>query len=113
MQNTGLIRIGSHTKTHLRLDDKVSYVELEDEVHGSRQRIVDELGIAPRLFCYPNGNYCQNALRVVRESYEGGVTTLRGWNRVGDDPFLLNRIGLHNDVAKDTISLLGRISGVG
>jgi len=113
MQKTGLVRFGSHTCTHTRLREGLSNSVLEREVAESSQVITNQLGERPSIFCYPNGNYCQRALDVVRDYYDGGVTTKRGWNRVGDDRFLLSRVGLHNDAVNDKVSLFGRICGIG
>lgn len=60
--------IGSHSYSHRNLS-KVEESELLDtEISLSRQRILEETGIAPSVFSFPNGLYNDNSLKVVEKS---------------------------------------------
>ena len=60
--------IGSHSYSHRNLS-KVEESELLDtEIALSRQRILEETGIAPSVFSFPNGLYNDNSLKVVEKS---------------------------------------------
>jgi hypothetical protein len=48
---------------------------------------------------------------VVRQHYLGAVTTKKGWFVAGADPFLIPRIGVHEDISSRPSALLARIAG--
>lgn len=113
LQDSGLVRFGSHTRRHSRLSGAWAADALHDEVIGSRGAIQQQLGLVPRTFCYPNGDTSQQAIAVVRSAYLGAVTTARGWNGVRSDRCLLNRVGMHDDVSSTRSAFLSRLAGVG
>jgi peptidoglycan/xylan/chitin deacetylase (PgdA/CDA1 family) len=108
---TGLIRFGSHTATHLRLGGQVSTHELEREIAGSRRSLQDLCGQAIDVFCYPNGETSPGAIDMVRRHYLGAVTTHVGWHNTGGDPYLVCRIGVHDDVSASKDAFLERVAG--
>ena len=60
--------IGSHSYSHRNLS-KVEETELlETEISFSRQRILEETGMAPSVFAFPNGLYNDKSLHVVEKS---------------------------------------------
>ena len=63
------------------------------------------------LFCYPNGETSSAAIDWVRRYYLGAVTIRSGWHTTADDPFLVRRIMLHEDVSRTRESFLARLSG--
>ena len=111
MSNTGLVRFGSHTRRHTRLLDDVAPEIVMDEVTGSKQLLEDRLGQTVPLFCYPNGDYSPRAYAAVASSYEGAMSTERGWNTSRFDPYAIRRIGIHGDVSTNRIAFLARTSG--
>ena len=111
MADSGLTRFGSHTRRHTRLRDDVDPHVIEDEVRGSRQILERQLRQTIPLFCYPNGDCSQRAYAAVTAAYEGAVTTNRGWNAPGLDPYAVRRIAVHGDVSATARNLLARISG--
>jgi len=112
MSSSGVFRVGSHSASHRRLLDSVSDDDLHAEIVGSRHSIEERTGGEVGLFCYPNGDYCDRALEMVRSNYAGACSTMRGWNSAGDDRFLLRRISLHESRSSSTSGLKASLSGL-
>jgi peptidoglycan/xylan/chitin deacetylase (PgdA/CDA1 family) len=110
---SGLVRFGSHTRTHFRLLPGADSRRIKTEIIDSIEVLEAQIGYRPRTFCYPNGDYTTEALDLVRGSYIGAVTTSRGWNKPGNDLFRIRRIGVHEDVSASRTAFVGRLAGVG
>ena len=110
MAQSKLIRYGSHTCTHTRLNKIVDSSVVRMEVNESADELATKLSQPIRGFCYPNGDYSAEALALVRTKYRYAVTTRRGWNSTATDKFLLKRIGIHDDVATSRSRFLARIA---
>ncbi len=110
MAASGLIRFGSHTRRHIRLDARTAADVLQDEIRQSRPAIEERLGTPVSSFCYPNGDHCPAAVELVRASYLTAVTTRRGWNSASTDPHLLNRVGVHEDVSASAAAFVARLA---
>ena len=111
MSNTGFVRFGSHTRRHTRLREDVAPEVIEDEVTGSKRILESRLGQNVPLFCYPNGDCSPRVYAAVAAAYEGALSTQRGWNTAGLDPYAIRRIGVHADVSATPSSTLARLSG--
>jgi peptidoglycan/xylan/chitin deacetylase (PgdA/CDA1 family) len=109
MAASGLIRFGSHTRTHMRLEARISSDTLRDEICESRSIIQQALGTDVSAFCYPNGEFCSEALGLVRSAYTTAVTTKHGWNGAQLDPHTIRRVGVHEDISCRPESLLTRL----
>lgn len=107
------IRFGSHSRRHTRLLASLPDESAADEIAGSGSIIRAQLGKQPVTFCYPNGDHSLIAVELVRRHYRAAVTTQRGWNEVDNNRFLLNRVGVHEDVSSSPAALLSRLAGVG
>lgn len=111
MTRSGLIDVGSHTCNHIRLNNKTPLSIIQDEIVSSKKQIEEFTGRQVQTFCFPNGDFSEEALRLVKQHYHGAVTTRRGWNKEQSDNYMLRRIGVHEDIAKDKKSFLAGISG--
>jgi peptidoglycan/xylan/chitin deacetylase (PgdA/CDA1 family) len=110
MGATGLVRFGSHTATHFRLGGTISHQDLTREIFGSRKVLQDLCGQPVELFCYPNGETSAESINLVRRHYLGAVTTRKGWHVASDDPYLIRRVGVHDDVSNYREPFLERLS---
>jgi peptidoglycan/xylan/chitin deacetylase (PgdA/CDA1 family) len=110
MAASGLVRFGSHTRRHIRLDARAPAAVLQDEIRESRASIERELHMPITSFCYPNGDHCPEAVELVRNAYATAVTTHRGWNSLSSDRYLLNRVGVHEDVSSTAPAFLSRLA---
>lgn len=113
MLRSGLIRFGSHTRRHTRLGTHISRDAMVDEIEGSRAAIAMQIDVAPTTFCYPNGDFCDEAVGVVSKAYRAAVTTMPGWNTPSSSLFKLARVGVHEDVSRTRAAFLSRLAGFG
>ncbi len=86
------IEFGAHTVNHKRVN-AMSIEELMSELEGSKAYIEKHSGRPCKHFCYPNGDYSDEAARCIeKQGYDSAVTTEMGINQVGDDLFKLKRV---------------------
>ena len=84
--------IGSHTRSHVMLPETPP-AEAEEEICVSKRELEDLLGREVAHFAYPFGGFDQ-AVRdmVARAGYRSACSTRSGFNRPGEDRYLLRRI---------------------
>ncbi len=109
----GGFEIGSHTVNHVILtqcDSSTARAELE----LSRRQIVEQLGAASPVFCYPNGDHNASLRQLVaRSGYAGALTTAAGFADRHPDLFALPRLGVHQGVAPSANGLALLLTGLG
>ena len=110
MASTGLVRFGSHSATHFRLDDTAPEDVLTAEIVQSRAALQEICTQPIELFCFPNGVNCPAAVALASRHYLGAVSTAGGWYTAGSNPYLMPRIAVHEDISADRDAFLARLS---
>jgi len=72
MAKTGLLYVGSHSRTHQNLDT-LPREELIEELAGSKKKLEDLLGIPVETLCFPRGRFSDP---VLEEAADAGYTKL-------------------------------------
>ena len=87
------LTLGSHTRTHPVMT-QVTRAQMREEVQGSLEDLKREIGACLPIFCYPNGNYNDTVVSVLRDQgIRLAFTTLSGPNKWGSvDPLCLHRV---------------------
>jgi peptidoglycan/xylan/chitin deacetylase (PgdA/CDA1 family) len=89
------VSFGSHGATHRDLT-RLRPDELALEIEGSRRRIHEETGIAPRCFSYPFGRANDTVKRAVRDAgYEAAFSLYPPHANDTVDRFALRRNGVY------------------
>jgi len=106
------LSIGGHSRTH-ELLDQLPAERLAWEVTGCRDDLARELGAAPDLFAYPNGNHSTAACQAVAAAgFRLGFTTLPGLNQHWSmTPFTLRRDGPSPSLLRFAVKLIGPVAG--
>lgn len=91
--------IGSHTRTHADLTE-LDEGALADEITGSREDLESSLDVPVETFCYPYGRFTAAAAGLVAEAgYSAACTTEYGRVTAGDDPLLLPRVTIGDNLS--------------
>lgn len=89
------IELGAHTLNHVRLS-AVPEEQQRVEILGCQTEFEEHLGASALAFAYPFGSaldYDNTSIRLVHEAgFQLAVSNRYGFNRPGDDPFVLRRI---------------------
>jgi len=112
MARSGIVEFGSHSYSHPILTT-LPLEETKEELRRSRSELLDRGLANPETlsFCYPNGSFSKEIVAAVRDAeYKAAVTTLFGWNEKSDDPFMLKRLGMHEDVSSTPALFAARVA---
>ena len=94
LRDDPLVEIGAHTVTHARISS-LSPDGALGELKGSRDRLVERLGIASRHFAFPygrSGDCGPRDFAIARTAgYASAATTRKGLVRSGQDAYSLPR----------------------
>lgn len=112
LYNSGLVTFGSHTQNHAILTT-LSDEQIYEELFKSKQKMSDEGLVDSAIhFCYPNGNYSQVIVNMVKDvGYSSAVSCDSGWNTINSNMFILKRISLHQDISLTDSLFAYRILG--
>lgn len=106
-------RFGGHSHTH-PIMSKISPAEMRREVELCRNRILEETGIAPSTFAYPNGraiDFNETTKNVLREyGFTLAFSTIQGAITVSADPLAMPRQHTGADTVGGFAALLARPS---
>jgi peptidoglycan/xylan/chitin deacetylase (PgdA/CDA1 family) len=93
------VTIGSHTSTHARLTE-LPAEQVTRELSDSKKQLEDLLGKPVCYFAYPYGLFNPAVRDAAEQSgYRGACSTRAGFNREGEDRFLLRRIDVFGNDA--------------
>jgi peptidoglycan/xylan/chitin deacetylase (PgdA/CDA1 family) len=105
-----VVDFAAHTRFHPILP-ACSEVEARDEIATSRVEIEQKVGEQCLDFSYPNGDYGEREIELVKESgYRSARTVDLGWNSASANPFLLRCLGTSDDASVNRLA--GDLSGV-
>ena len=101
----GRVNFGSHTSNHVNLPYESEEQALE-ELLLSKKKIENEIGEEVVHFAYPNGDYNEANLGLVKKAgYKTAVLMRTGFNYRETDLFKLNRISINsNDKINDFVT---------
>ena len=95
------ISFGSHGANH-RILTRLKEDEIIYEIVSSKKLIEKELGMAIRVFAYPNGNYNGMIIKaLMKGGYQSAVTVDPGINTWDTDLYRLKRINIHEGTSSN------------
>ncbi len=103
MYDSGFVTFGSHTNNHLILTT-LNENEIQEELIESKKKLISKKVVDKSFipFCYPNGNFNEKIVKLIKEKgYSMAVSTINGWNDSHTNPYLLRRVGVHQDIASN------------
>jgi peptidoglycan/xylan/chitin deacetylase (PgdA/CDA1 family) len=86
---------GAHTVCHPFLD-QLSQDEQTEEIFQSKSQLSELLGKPVRYFAYPNGDYNQSTLNVVKDAGFDAAFTTHPRNLESRGPFEIERTGIYS-----------------
>jgi poly-beta-1,6-N-acetyl-D-glucosamine N-deacetylase len=93
------VDFGSHSGYHTILT-KCDFEDKKEEIQGSVARLEELLKIQIDSFAYPNGDYDDEAIDLLRRSNIKIARTIdAGWNNRKSDPFRLKVTGVSDDAS--------------
>lgn len=115
MAATGLIEIGGHTHTHPVLS-RCRPEAMRGEIFTCHERLRQEMGRAPKLFCFPNGglvDYKAETIALLQEAGFEAACTLRN-GRVDQNSSLMElpRYGAPESVWEAEATVSGAFEAV-
>lgn len=102
MRVDGVFEFHSHTHTHTRWDlspEKAAKNErMEQELADSRRILQERLGSVSQHFCWPQGYFDEDYIRLAQDAGFRYLYTTRpfGQNKPGSDPSRIYRIAVRN-----------------
>ncbi|SFV03140.1 polysaccharide deacetylase family protein [Alicyclobacillus macrosporangiidus] len=92
LQASGLVDVENHTATHADLS-KLSADEQRREIDGAAAFLENIVHHPIRFFCYPNGDYGDQTVDLLRQSgYLLAVTQHQGYANLSQGPLTLHRL---------------------
>ena len=105
-----LITIGAHTHCH-NLLDQIPLHQARDTIIRSKKVLEEITGVEIRHFAYPNGNFNDAIIDVVKAAgFRSAITFDPGFFSAPGDPFRIKRFGVGADMALDTFK--AKLTGI-
>lgn len=106
----GLVDFGSHTCFHPILP-KCNLQEKSSEINGSMERLEEILGMPVTFFAYPNGDYDQQTIEILKNSrIKIARSTDAGWTNRKSDPYRLKITGVSDNAT--VTKLASELTGI-
>jgi peptidoglycan/xylan/chitin deacetylase (PgdA/CDA1 family) len=111
MSDSGLIKIGSHTKSHPWLPSvSVDEAKLYDELADSKEVLEKHLGKKVDYLCYPNGGFNDAVKEAAKKyGYKGAFTTNPSKRSSINDIYAIRRLKMSSS-SKSPLVLWGKIN---
>jgi peptidoglycan/xylan/chitin deacetylase (PgdA/CDA1 family) len=97
------IEIGNHTETHqyfLNLSEENRYIIFKNELTNGQKLIQEKLGITPKVFAYPFGEYDIKMKEIVEEvGFTAAVGQNSGVIHTSTDPYRMPRFPMSDAFA--------------
>lgn len=77
MRDSGLIEIGSHTASHLKLTE-ITKEKMIYEIVESKNKLKEKFNIDSKVLCYPYGLRNEEVLSLTKENYKYALDMLGG-----------------------------------
>lgn len=90
MADSGLVAIESHTVTHPHLN-AISREQQIEELQGSYEAILEQIGRPPQVICYPYGDFNSDTQDIGRGYYQCGIMMNGGDYITGTNTFVIPR----------------------
>jgi peptidoglycan/xylan/chitin deacetylase (PgdA/CDA1 family) len=85
--------------------------ECQQEIFESGKEIERITGKAVKHFSFPNGNYSQREIDLIKEAgYRSARTTELGWNDLTTDPYKLKIVGIADNSSTNFLAM--QLSGI-
>lgn len=101
----GTVDFQAHTRLHpvLPMCDEQ---RARDEIFGCKRIFAERFGLETWAFAYPNGDYCDRDVRLVKEAgFDCALTIDAGFNDDRTDLFRLKRILIPDDASVDELAV--------
>ncbi|MCB0530672.1 MAG: polysaccharide deacetylase family protein [Lewinellaceae bacterium] len=100
-----VVNFQGHTVLHPCLP-QCTDAEARQEIEAGRQLLEENFGLSVNAIAYPNGDYSDRDVQLVRAAgYQLGLTVDFGFNTLKTDPFKLKRLSIGDTDNPDTIAL--------
>jgi peptidoglycan/xylan/chitin deacetylase (PgdA/CDA1 family) len=100
--------IGCHTKTHAKLNTKLSLLDVENEINTSADALEEILGVKVKHFAYTFGDvesFSEAAMQIAKQRFRFVYSGLRGNNANNVSPYSIRRDAAANQNSKYEYSL--------
>ena len=100
--DSGLVSVGSHTKSHVSLKE-LTDEELEEELKGSKEELESMIGKKVKTICYPMGLYNSKVMKVSAKYYDYGLAIINDVERLNNkfNKYAIKRFRIYRNTSFD------------